>query len=368
MPSRKRAARKRARKHDDRGRAVDAQSKALATPEDFDREAQNPPRAVRKRNTGGGTATAQSVDEAPQDSADEAASGRRNAHDAADHAMTTRSRALTLLLGHSRTLTKKEPPYKPLRSKAIGHITPPRNLIKGDPRPRAEDLEKVAPAGARCAFTKRDNGLLSIQVSHAADRATCLVDVRLLEVMLGMEHKSLNLNTRPNLMFLTAEIHSTYDRGFCVILPSLKILGILWQALTTKTVFRFTREGRDYIFVPLLHWGNNQASIQCWTEQPDGTVARQTHDPPFMTPIGEPVLPGFTLHCCPYFVVWKAYKTLSQPDVAVPDYAAAEAELVREIGDFMRAELNADDVVPASSPSAYSPPSSPAARMRTSAR
>lgn len=236
MPSRKRAARKRARKHDDRGRAVDAQSKALATPEDFDREAQNPPRAVRKRNTGGGTATAQSVDEAPQDSADEAASGRRNAHDAADHAMTTRSRALTLLLGHSRTLTKKEPPYKPLRSKAIGHITPPRNLIKGDPRPRAEDLEKVAPAGARCAFTKRDNGLLSIQVSHAADRATCLVDVRLLEVMLGMEHKSLNLNTRPNLMFLTAEIHSTYDRGFCVILPSLKILGILWQALTTKTV------------------------------------------------------------------------------------------------------------------------------------
>lgn len=394
-----------ARKRDNRGRAVDAQSKALATQQGPDREPLDTPRVLRKRDANGRTATADSVDEASpantqdpeEDDARAVPSSHPKERDSGSHVMTTRSKALILLVPN-KTPTKKPVLYVPRRPKAIGHITPQRNIIKGDPRPRVEDLEKVAPAGARCGVTKRNNRLKSIQISHAADRGTCGADLLLLEVMLGMEYKKLNLDTRPNLIFLTVEIHSAYDHGFCVILPMLSTLSILSQAIKRQEVkgwtrkkppvrnaqgyihhedvFPFTLAGRKFRFVPLLSWDGDQPSIQCWTDHADGTVTRTTYDPPFTTPTGQAVLPVLTLHCCPYFVVWKAFKILSKPGAQVPEYALQEAKLVLKIGAMMTENFAAaadaadpgDNLEPRSSPSAYEPPSSPIKRTRASAR
>lgn len=45
--------------------------------------------------------------------------------------------------------------------------------------------------------------------------------------------------------------------------------------------------------------------------------------------------PIIDLHCSPYFVVWKAYKTLQNRKISAPAHLRAEERLIREIGDLM---------------------------------
>ncbi|TRM63458.1 hypothetical protein BD626DRAFT_385605, partial [Schizophyllum amplum] len=247
--------------------------------------------------------------------------------------------------------------YKPYRSAAIGFITPLGNVLVDDPRPDPEDLMKVAPAGARCGATGQSNKGKNVQVSHAADRATCVGDLRSMEIAFGMKLFELNLDTRPNLIFLTADMHVYYDRGLITIIPLLPVLNKLFIALTEQTlddwawdkppqrnsrgfihhedVFEFSNAGRKFRLVPLSTWGT-ETGIQIMTKRPDGTFRGKLYNPPFTTPTTrKPQLPLTTLHCSPYFAVWKAYWAINQPDVVWPSYVEEEMALILQIGEIM---------------------------------
>lgn len=62
----------------------------------------------------------------------------------------------------------------------------------------------------------------------------------------------------------------------------------------------------------------------------DGSAPSMDFSPPWDQPfhIAE-------MQCCPYLVVWAAYKWLKKPDVHAPAHLAEEELLVREIGQIM---------------------------------
>ncbi|TRM63444.1 hypothetical protein BD626DRAFT_456798 [Schizophyllum amplum] len=271
--------------------------------------------------------------------------------------------------------------YKPYRRAHIGFITPPGNRVKEDPRPSPEDLEKVAPAGARCAATGKGNKNRLLQIGHVADRATCIAHLRAIEIAFGLEPEEMNLDTRPNLIFLTPDMHASFDRGLWIILPMKSVLNKLLMALLTKTshdcdregepkknshgflhhedVFEFSDAGRKFMLVPLSNWDEDEP-ITIIKRNSMGKLAPKVYTPPFVTPVTKkPQLPLMTLHCSPYFVVWKAYWALTRPGVTAPEYATAEVRTVMHIGQIMMGQLTTDDNSSASSNSGTASSSSP---------
>ncbi|KAL1740108.1 hypothetical protein HDZ31DRAFT_48157 [Schizophyllum fasciatum] len=246
--------------------------------------------------------------------------------------------------------------YRPPRDAHIGWITPPGRLRFKDPRPRAAVVSAVAPSGDRCAGTNRSPNNKTNQVAHLMDRSISSDELTEVEKYFGVQPGSLNVDQRQNLLHLSSEIHIPLDQGLLIILPMFLDLQRLYKAVNTKKifgwpwakppkrnragfihyeeVFPFETDGRNFRLVPLSTWGD--AGIQYIQQLPGGKTRRKLYEPPFTTATGRPQLPLMKLHNSPYFVTWKAYKTLKNlSDDVVPPSLRPEVRLVRKIGQIM---------------------------------
>ncbi|TRM63415.1 hypothetical protein BD626DRAFT_271446 [Schizophyllum amplum] len=245
------------------------------------------------------------------------------------------------------------------------YITLPDRLVMGDPRPRAEDLVGIIADELRCGPSGQSGKNHTVQLSHVADRADREM-VRRMEIVWGLSGKPdqrLHLDQSSNMIFLCVEIHTPFDRGLCLILPTRRDLAILHMALQNKTLpgrrrkLRRNEQGyihyedvferlqdRKYRLIPLSNW-SEETGIQHVTRRRDGTVKFELYTPPFLQgPKGKErsTLPLFTLRCSPYFAAWKAYCTLdeAEPDVTWPDCFDEDVKLVRRIGALIKDSSN----------------------------
>ena len=62
---------------------------------------------------------------------------------------------------------------------------------------------------------------------------------------------------------------------------------------------------------------------------------------PYSSPFvdGQPPLPNVTIHCSPYFVVYKAYLALTDKEAVLPAYMEYEEQLIRKIGEIMTGKV-----------------------------
>ncbi|KAL1699943.1 hypothetical protein EV121DRAFT_283736 [Schizophyllum commune] len=249
---------------------------------------------------------------------------------------------------------KHAAPYTPQRAPGIDLDTPRHRIRWGDRRPTAASLAKVSLSGANSALSGV-SARMGIPIIHHTDRKTRSAELRKMEIALGEDQGKLNLDTRGNLMPVEATIHEAYDRGLITFSPTIPDLIKLSNALINKEVDDWTEErpphknaqgfihheevfplngtGRKYHILPTKNWDHGcQISIKT----DDDSVARP-YDSPFVE--GKPPLPLVTIHCSPYFVVYKAYLALTEKDAVLPPYMSTEEKLIRKIGEILTGKV-----------------------------
>ncbi|KAI4522046.1 hypothetical protein K525DRAFT_361843 [Schizophyllum commune Loenen D] len=255
---------------------------------------------------------------------------------------------------HRPTARKHATPYTPERVPGIDLDTPRNRIRWGDSRPTAASLAKVSLSGTDSALSGASREM-GIPIIHHADRKIKSEELRKMEIALGEDQGKLNLDTRGNLMPVEASIHTAYDAGLIVFSPTIPDLIKLYTALVDKEVSDWNKErpphknaqgfihhedvfpldgtGRRYHIVPTKKWHHgSHISIKA-----DGDSVARPYSSPFV--VGQPPLPNVTIHCSPYFVVYKAYWAMIYKDAVLPPYMANEEQLIRDIGQILTGKV-----------------------------
>ncbi|KAI5886887.1 uncharacterized protein SCHCODRAFT_02692726 [Schizophyllum commune H4-8] len=244
--------------------------------------------------------------------------------------------------------------YTPQRAPGIDLDTPRGRIRWGDPRPTGASLAKVSLSGTNSALSGV-NVSMGIPIIHHADRKIKSEKLRTMEITFGEDQGKLNLDTRGNLMPVEPSVHEAYDRGLIVFSPTLPDLIKLSNALINKEVDGWTKQrppyknaqgfihhedvfpldgtGREYHILPTEKWDHgSHISIKA-----DGDIEAQPYKSPFKE--GAPPLPLVTIHCSPYFVVYKAYQAMTKKGAVLPPYMSTEERLIRKIGEILTGKV-----------------------------
>ncbi|KAL1715843.1 hypothetical protein EV715DRAFT_206626 [Schizophyllum commune] len=215
-------------------------------------------------------------------------------------------------------------------------------------RPGHQDLTDKSPLGRICVVTLGDNNEGIVQDCHQVDRAQ-MANPKLVagfETIMVLDPGTFDIDCPENRVFLDANTHIALDNGHIVLFPVYQDLRRLLDALQKKVLDPiegqqespqrgpkgfthhkdvFPNDIRQFHIAALstcrstIHRKNSVDSIE-------QTAYCFPYDKPF---------PIIDLHCSPYFVVWKAYKTLQKRNISAPAHLRAEERLIREIGDLM---------------------------------
>ena len=89
----------------------------------------------------------------------------------------------------------------------------------------------------------------------------------------------------------------------------------------------------DYQFIPSVDW-RPYVHIPIATQNQDGEYKTEYYECPSLDAT-ESHLPPVTMHCSPYFVVWKAYWAITTKGHRLPAWARQEEDLIIQIGEIM---------------------------------
>ncbi|KAL1713078.1 hypothetical protein EV715DRAFT_212414 [Schizophyllum commune] len=236
-------------------------------------------------------------------------------------------------------------------SSTVGEESTPPKIFQPARRPDHEDLILISPRGRVCVVTLEHNGNGTVEDCHLLDRA-CGADpviVGGMEILMGIERGTLDVDCPRNRVFLESKMHTAMDRGKWVLMPTEEDLERMLLALQGEQLSPiegqqepprrnsngFTRHTdvfpniiRKFYIVPLSTWAEG---LKIYRER-----EVNSREPPIM--YGPPpfeLIPPEDLPCDPYFVVWKAYKALIAPGVHAPAHHWPQEDLIRKIGKIM---------------------------------
>ncbi|KAF9240197.1 hypothetical protein BU15DRAFT_74115 [Melanogaster broomeanus] len=154
-------------------------------------------------------------------------------------------------------------------------------------------VRNVDPNHGRCLVTNRG---APIEFCHLLPRATSGVILSKLERAWGIGYHKLNVDTRYNLMCLTADWHTLFDRSEWVLVPRLDVLQQLAKIYLIDEEFRGINEFR----YDLVSTSTATQPI-CRFPDPENTQ-HETHVSPYDT------LGTLTSHIHPHFVICNIQK------------------------------------------------------------
>ncbi|KAL1690239.1 hypothetical protein GGG16DRAFT_56149 [Schizophyllum commune] len=249
--------------------------------------------------------------------------------------------------------------------KKDSYETPPGYIYKDTARPQTKVIAKtfVSDDGLlRCSMTGQDNDNGIVQLAHALDRSADPMVQRQQEIIMGVQKGGLSLDTRPNMIPLSMEIHRPMDRGQVIILPTLPTLCKLWKALSTKTITDWSKKRSPYMneegylyhddvfprdteievmIVPMSNWSKT-SGIQHISYDQDGNIIHDYYKPPFVVD-GKAVLPLKKVKASPYFMARKAHWALTKEGAGQPPaYVEAEIQVLLYIGELMNSIRDAE--------------------------
>ncbi|KAI5889343.1 uncharacterized protein SCHCODRAFT_02585602 [Schizophyllum commune H4-8] len=215
-------------------------------------------------------------------------------------------------------------------------------------RPGHQDLIDKSPLGQICVVTLGDNNEGIVQDCHQVDRAQMARPkvAKGFETIMVLEPGTFDIDCPENRVFLDANTHITMDNGHIVLLPVVQDLRRLLDALQKKVLNPI--EGQEEspqrgpngfthhkdVFPNDIRPFHIAVLSTCRSPIHRKLSVDSIEDKTYYAPYDEP-FPIIDLHCSPYFVVWKAYKTLQKEHVHAPAHLSQEEELVRQIGDLM---------------------------------
>ncbi|CAE6431541.1 unnamed protein product [Rhizoctonia solani] len=203
----------------------------------------------------------------------------------------------TQLEGGGQTDNSDQDPtyrYQPPRSITYHSA---RSNTSSIPPSAKEDLTKVSPAGERCIITQRKS---HVECSHIVARSTKSADIKQLEFCWGLKPGTLKLDVPYNMVWLSPEVHTCFDRNHWALVPPLEVLQKAQQHtvedfsndVSTLYTKRFPFRVREYSYVQLK--AGEEPIPRYDDDAPGGAILHQS---PFTT------LPGIRSHIHPYFVI-----------------------------------------------------------------
>ncbi|KAI5886963.1 uncharacterized protein SCHCODRAFT_01175367 [Schizophyllum commune H4-8] len=230
--------------------------------------------------------------------------------------------------------------------------TPLCNIDNSMSRPGHQRLIDRSPLGYVCTASLRHNANGEVQDSHILDRC-CAGNRKLIkgfETVMVYEPGTFNVDSPSNRVFLASNYHIMMDKGKWAYIPKAADLERLLAALKKEQLGPiegqqappprgpngfthhkdvFPNDIRGYHIGPFSTWDDPALEFSRKREV-YSTEPSLEFRPPWNTP-----LPIVELPCSPYFVAWKAYKTLQNEDVHLPAHLATEEALLRKIGQLM---------------------------------
>ncbi|KAG1741744.1 hypothetical protein EDD22DRAFT_959001 [Suillus occidentalis] len=74
-----------------------------------------------------------------------------------------------------------------------------------------------------CLVTQKDSAAM-LQISHVVQRSSKKNDLTLYEYCLGLDYRHFHVDSRRNLLYLSSEIHSSFDANEWILLPNVSTL------------------------------------------------------------------------------------------------------------------------------------------------
>ncbi|KAL1751081.1 hypothetical protein FB107DRAFT_251712 [Schizophyllum commune] len=206
--------------------------------------------------------------------------------------------------------------------KKNSYETPPGHIYKDTARPQTKVIAKtfVSDDGLlRCSMTGQDNDNGIVQLAHALDRSADPMVQRQQEIIMGVQKGDLSLDTRPNMIPLSMEIHRPMDRG---------------QVFPRDTEI-------EVMIVPMSNWSKT-SGIQHISYDQNGNIIHDYYKPPFVVD-GKAVLPLKKVKASPYFMARKAHWALTKEGAGQPPaYVVAEIQVLLYIGELMNSIRDAE--------------------------
>ncbi|KAL1703153.1 hypothetical protein EV121DRAFT_208539 [Schizophyllum commune] len=228
--------------------------------------------------------------------------------------------------------------------------SPTGNIDNLTSRPGHQRLIEKSPLGRICVITWLDNSTGAVQDCHILDRC-CAGDpgiVRGFETIMVLDPYSFSVDCTANRVFLDSSTHIAFDNGHIVFFPTERDLNRMLSALKKEVLAPIegqqespTRNAEGFthhkdVFpddIRPFHVAILSSCGRCVMRMKTLDSSSSEHDT-FEPPFDEP-FPIVQLHCSPYFVVWKAYKTLRNSEVHAPAHLSKEEQLIRDIGEIM---------------------------------
>ncbi|CAE7229163.1 unnamed protein product [Rhizoctonia solani] len=159
-----------------------------------------------------------------------------------------------------------------------------------------ENVTKMAPVGCRCVITNRQSNL---ECAHILSRATKLDDRKTLAFCWGIKLTDLDLDATDIMMWLTPDMHTSFDESQWALVPPLEILSDVLINLVRHERKAFTK-----LYPPKRDWEYTFAQlVPC----PD-TIVREDHHPPTIHYSPYTTLPTVTPHIHPYYDICNVAK------------------------------------------------------------
>ncbi|KAI5886945.1 uncharacterized protein SCHCODRAFT_02590364 [Schizophyllum commune H4-8] len=238
--------------------------------------------------------------------------------------------------------------------------TPRKKIFLPSRRPGNDELAAISPKGHACIVTLEHNGNGTVENCHLLDRA-CGADpdiVEGMEIIMVMERGTLDVDCPTNRVFLESKMHTAFDNGRWVLLPTVRDLRRMLSALRRQKLapIEGQKQSPPRNSMGFTHHKDvfpnairkvDIAPLSCWA---DGLkIYRERYvgcpEPAIMygpQPFEKP-LPTIDVHCNLYYVVWKAYKTLQDRNIHAHARYSVQERLVRQIGQIMWAYTRQDD-------------------------
>ncbi|KAL1754398.1 hypothetical protein FB107DRAFT_291719 [Schizophyllum commune] len=250
----------------------------------------------------------------------------------------------------------------PTTSTPSRESTPLCNIDNSMSRPGHQRLIDRSPLGYVCTASLCHNANGEVQDSHILDRC-CAGNQKLIkgfETIMVYKPSTFNVDSPSNRVFLASNYHIMMDKGKWVYIPKAVDLERLLAALNKEQLGPiegqqappprgpngfthhkdvFPNDVWEYHIGPFSTWDDPALEFSRKREV-YSTERPLEFRPPWNTP-----LPIVELPCSPYFVAWKAYKTLQDETLGrwyhyptgahLPAHLAAEEVLLRKIGKLM---------------------------------
>ncbi|KAI4518554.1 hypothetical protein K525DRAFT_250315 [Schizophyllum commune Loenen D] len=228
--------------------------------------------------------------------------------------------------------------------------SPTGNIDNLTSRPGHQRLIEKSPLGRICVITWLDNSTGAVQDCHILDRCRAGDPdiVRGFETIMVLDPYSFSVDCTANRVFLDSSTHIAFDNGHIVFFPTERDLNRMLSALKKEVLAPIegqqesparNAEGFTHhkdVFpddIRPFHVAILSSCGRCVMRMKTLDSSSSEHDT-FEPPFDEP-FPIVQLHCSPYFVVWKAYKTLRNSEVHAPAHLSKEEQLIRDIGEIM---------------------------------